>query len=442
MAKKNKDSIKQLRIFSQSALLEEARTPYLIRTTMLIICFSFIAFIVWAAFAQITERSIATGEIVPSGYVQSIQHLEGGIIEQIFIRDDSKVKKGQILIQISGKSIHNDFQRVQTKLQLQELRAARLRSFLTGDSTIFEKANRQYRNLASSQGQILLAMMEAHEKEKELIHKQITQKREQLNLFRQELSTARKNLGVVKASFATQDTLYQERLVAETTYLAVVRELNDQQGKVDSLKIKCLQAEDLINEYEIRLQSTISTAKNHALQQLGDIESDQAETREHLENLTQQVHRLAVRSPINGIIKGLNIHTVGGVVAPGSRLLEIVPTSDELLAEIKISPNDIGHIKIGHPVIIKVTSYDFSRYGAIDGSITGLSATTFTNEQGQSFYKGAVTLEKGYVGNQPGTNVILPGMIVNAEIITGQKSLLQYFLKPIHKALNSAFIER
>ena len=155
-----------------------------------------------------------------------------------------------------------------------------------------------------------------------------------------------------------------------------------------------------------------------------------------------QVNRLEVRAPTNGVVKGLEVNTIGGVIRPGSRLMEIVPSGGELFAEVKVSPNDIGHIKIGYPVIIKVTSYDFSRYGSIDGKVTGLSATTFTNEQGQSFYKGVISLGKNYVGNVEGRNVILPGMIVNVDIITGTKSLLAYFLKPIHKALNSAFSER
>lgn len=442
MAKQSRDKTKQLRILSQSAMLEEARTAYLVRTTMLIICFSFIAFVTWAAFAQITERTTAIGEIVPSGYVQSIRHLEGGIVERILVHDDQNVSKGEILIQMSGEAILNDYGRIQGKLHLLELQAARLLSFLSNDRTVYDNVSARYPQLASSEGKILESMIDAHEKEKKLIRQQITQKKEQVNFLQQELVTAKKNLKVIKKSFSTQDTLYQERLVAESTYLTIVRELNEQQGKADSLAIRILQAKELITEYEIRLQSTISTANSKALQQLGTVESEQADTKELFEKIERQVNRLAVLSPLDGIVKGLSIHTVGGVIAPGSQLMEIVPTTGELLAEIKISPNDIGHIKVGHPVIIKITSYDFARYGAIDGTIKGLSATTFTNDQGLSFYKGIVTLEKGYVGKQAGKNIILPGMIVNADIITGQKSLLEYFLKPIHKALNSAFIER
>lgn len=442
MSRKSKDKTNQLRLLSQSVLLEEARAPYLVRTTMLIICFSFIAFVGWAAIAQITERATAVGEIVPSGYIQSIQHLEGGIVDEILIRDDFAVEKGDVLIRLRGEGVQSDLKRVRKRLFHLNLQIASLQSFLSGDHKEFEKLSKEYSNISVSQRAILAGMVETTRREQEVIKQQITQKKEQVRLHQKELATAKKGLSIAKTAHATQDKLFKERLVSETTYFTVVRDMNEQQGKVDTLSIKINQAKDLISEFELRLQSSISASRDNVLQKLGKAEAEQLETEEMYEKLSSQVKRLDIRSPTNGVVKGLEVHTIGGVIAPGSKLMEIVPSDGELYAEIKISPNDIGHIKVGHPVIIKVTSYDFSRYGSIDGKITGLSATTFATEQGQSFYKGIVSLNKNHVGNVEGQNVILPGMIVNVDIITGEKSLLTYFLKPIHKALGSAFTER
>ncbi len=442
MGRKGKDSKNQLRLLSQSAMLEEARTPYLIRTTMLLICLGFIAFVAWAGIAQITEKATALGEIVPSGHVQSVQHLEGGIVDAILVRDEHHVKKGQVLIRMSGEAIKSDLKRLRKKLQILDLQIARFHSFLTGDYSTLEKLTNEHDDLSTSQRLILEGMIEASLRGQEVIQRQITQKEEQVRLLQRELATAREGLTIARTAFATQNELFNERLVSETTYLAVVKEMNEQQGKVDTLQIKIIQGRDLIGEYESRLQSTISEAREKVLQKLGDVEEKRFETQDLYEKALLQVNRLEVRAPTNGVVKGLEVNTIGGVIRPGSRLMEIVPSGGELFAEVKVSPNDIGHIKIGYPVIIKVTSYDFSRYGSIDGKVTGLSATTFTNEQGQSFYKGLISLGKNYVGNVEGRNVILPGMIVNVDIITGTKSLLAYFLKPIHKALNSAFSER
>jgi len=442
MARKNRDKTEQLRILSQSVMLEEARTPYLIRTTMLIICLAFIIFVTWAALTKIKEMARTSGEITPSSYVQSIQHLEGGIIDKILVRDDDTVKKGQVLLELRGESVHSDFERVATKLRLLDLRAARLRAFISGDQDMFNRLNKGQTEDNSPEKEILASMLDSLQREEKILNQQLLQKKEQEKLLKRELTTAHRILEIAKTAFATQDKLYKERLVAETTYLAVVRDMNEQQGKVDSLEIKIIQAGVAISEYEWRLQSIVTRARDKALQQLGSLESERVDTIEIKEKLQQQIKRLAIRSPVDGVVKGLEVHTVGGVIAPGRQLMEIVPTDSELFAEVKISPNDIGHIKTGFPVIIKITSFDFSRYGSINGTVTGLSATTFANEHGQTFYKGVVTLEKNYVGNDPTHNQILPGMIVNADIITGEKSLLSYFLKPIHKALNSAFSER
>lgn len=442
MGRKGKDSKNQLRLLSQSAMLEEARTPYLIRTTMLLICLGFIAFVAWAGIAQITEKATAIGEIVPSGHVQSVQHLEGGIVDAILVRDEHHVKKGQVLIRMSGEAIKSDLKRLRKKLQILDLQIARFHSFLTGDYSTLEKLTSEHGDLSTSQRLILEGMIEASLRGQEVIRRQITQKEEQVRLLQRELATAREGLTIARTAFATQNELFNERLVSETTYLAVAKEMNEQQGKVDTLQIKIIQGRDLIGEYESRLQSTISEAREKVLQKLGDVEDKRFETQDLYEKALLQVNRLEVRAPTNGVVKGLEVNTIGAVIRPGSRLMEIVPSGGELFAEVKVSPNDIGHIKIGYPVIIKVTSYDFSRYGSIDGKVSGLSATTFTNEQGQSFYKGVISISKNYVGNVEGRNVILPGMIVNVDIITGTKSLLAYFLKPIHKALNSAFSER
>jgi HlyD family secretion protein/adhesin transport system membrane fusion protein len=331
---------------------------------------------------------------------------------------------------------------MRAKLTLLDLRASRLRAFISGDQQEFDLLSKEYHEDSSSEKDILASMIDSLQREQDVLGQQLTQKKKQKELFERELATARKTLEITKTAFVTQDKLYKERLVAETTYLAVVRELNEQQGQVDSLEIKILQSSDAISEYEWRMQSTVTGARDRALQKLGTLESERADTLEIKEKLEQQIERLTIRSPVNGVVKGLEVHTVGGVIAPGRQLMEIVPAGSELFAEVKISPNDIGHIEVGFPVIIKVTSYDFSRYGSIDGTVAGLSATTFSNEQGQAFYKGKVTLEKNYVGRDANKNHIRPGMIVNVDIITGEKSLLSYFLKPIHKAMNSAFSER
>ncbi len=442
MKRQRKDKTQQLRILSQSVVLEEARTPYMIRTTILIICFSFAAFITWSAITRINEMARTSGEIIPSEYVQTVQHFEGGIIDKIFVRDGELVKKGQVLIQLKGDNVQSDYEQVTSRLTLLKLQTARLHSFLSGDLTEFNRISKKYPDISAAQHDILKSMLASQIREQGVLQQQLIQKQKQEALLQRELITAQKGLKIAKTAFETQKELYEERLVSETTYFAVLRDMNEQQGKVDTLQIRIQQARNAIHEYKWRLQSIDSDSRDKALQQLETLEGEQAETVELAKKLHKQVNRLTIRSPVDGVVKGLEFHTIGGVIAPGHKLMEIVPADKKIFAEVKISPNDIGHIKPGMPVMIKVTSYDSSRYGHIDGKVTSLSATTFTSEKGQSYYKGVISLAQNYVGNIPGENHVVPGMIIHGDIITGQKSLLDYLLKPIHKALNSSFSER
>jgi HlyD family secretion protein/adhesin transport system membrane fusion protein len=438
MNKKTKhDKNQQLRLLGLTAVLEEATTPYLIRTSTLIVSVAFLSFLVWTGFAQIKEVARTVGEIVPSGHIQIIQHLEGGIVADILVEEDRLVNKGQILLRIRGEAIKADFDRLVIRKNYLEQRRKRLNAFLNSDNKSPEQTS------TSDPGyDILSGMILAQNDEKQILKEQISQKNEQISLLKREKKTIQKNLTIAKQSFQTQKELYEERLVPQTNYLNALQEINARKGQLDAMTIQIRQAEQSVTEFKWRFQSQDSKSKDNILQQLGQLEDDLAENKEMINKITQQIKRLELRSPTNGIVKGLEIHTIGGIIPPGQPLMEIVPLDKELIAEVRISPTDIGHIKTGDHVTVKVTTFDFSRYGSINGTVSGLSATTFTNEHGAPYYKGMIKLEKHYVGNDPELNKVLPGMIVNADIITGEKSLLAYMLKPIHRSLNSAFIER
>lgn len=434
MTKKTKhDNNQQLRLLGLTAVLEEATTPYLIRTSTLIVSVAFLSFLVWTGFAKIKEVARTVGEIVPSGHIQVIQHLEGGIVDEILVEEDELVNPGQVLLRIRGESIKADHARLMTRKSLLEQRHARLTAFLNDENPP---------DSSRPDNAVLSGMFLAQSDEVQVLKEQIVQKNEQIGLLKREQATILKNLSIAKESFQTQKELYEERLVPQTNYLNALQEINARKGQLDAMVIQIRQAEQAVKEFEWRLQSLGSKSKDNVLQQLAVLEDDLAENKELIDKLNQQISRLELRSPVHGLVKGLEIHTIGGIIPPGQPLMEIVPLDEELVAEVKVSPNDIGHIKTGDHVTVKVTAFDFSRYGSIDGTVSALSATTFTNPQGAPYYKGMIKLDKHYVGNNPEMNKVLPGMIVNADIITGEKSLLAYLLKPIHRSLNSAFIER
>ncbi len=221
---------------------------------------------------------------------------------------------------------------------------------------------------------------------------------EELNRAVIEEKSLQKNLGITRESFAIQKTLEEKGASSHVRYLDAKKALTE--------------AESALNQ-------------QHQVKQ----------------RLQDKVERLEVRAPVDGIIKSVRVNTLGEVVKPGDVLMEIVPTSKGFVADVRINPSDIGHVEIGQPVKIKISSYDFGRYGGVDGTLEFISATTFTDERDQKYYRGRVSFRDTHLARHPEL-AILPGMVVQAGIFTGKKSVLSYLFKPIQRAFNQALDER
>ena len=215
--------------------------------------------------------------------------------------------------------------------------------------------------------------------------------------------------------------------------------LSDRGLRTDQITLRMTRAE--IGEFNNRLQSLSSNHNNDVSERLDQLMEKKAENAELIDKLQGRVARLEIVAPVKGVVKGLELNTVGAVVRPGETLMDIVPMDESLVIQVKIPPQHIGHIEVGQKVEVKFSSFDFSRYGVVPGKLDRISATTFTGANGERYYQGRILLDRNYVG-QSKANRVLPGMTVMAEIITGRKTLLDYLLKPVHNALKTAFSER
>jgi len=258
--KTKKDQNQQLRLLGLTSILEEATTPYLIRTSTLIVSVAFLSFLIWTGFAKIKEVARTVGEIVPSGHIQVIQHLEGGIVDAILVDEDEMVNPGQILIRIRGASIKADLDRLVIRKKHLEERHRLLDAFLknNGATCSLDPADKQAdsHNLESD---ILSGMILAQKDEEQVLKEQITQKYEQIRLLRQEKKTIQKNLVIARQSFKTQKELYEERLVPQTNYLNALQEINARQGQLDSMAIQIRQAQQPVTEFEKQRQCATAT---------------------------------------------------------------------------------------------------------------------------------------------------------------------------------------
>ena len=219
------------------------------------------------------------------------------------------------------------------------------------------------------------------------------------------------------------------------------RDLNQINGQIGEITNQQNRAYDAIREAQNRLHSLGADLRSDAMKTLGTVEAELGEVNKSISKVESAALRTTITAPVRGIVKGLNIHTLGAVMEPGKTVMEIVPVEKSLEVEAMVSPSDVGHLKEGQPVKIKVSAYDFSRYGNVNGKLKNISASTFQTEKNESFYKARVTLDQNYVGTDSRRNLILPGMTVQASIVTGEKTILQYLLKPLHVAADNAFHE-
>ncbi len=442
--RKSHSKIDQLRYLSQSALIEETSAPYAVRTTLFMISLVVISLIVWAGFTQVNEIAVTEGEVIPSKHVQAIQHLEGGIISEIKVVEGELVEKGQIILILDGTAAKRDLAALQARRIASRYKALRLKSFINNTPPNFAEIEGGDANneLVKEQLSSFNSMMQAQEDEKDVITEQITQKQSALEGLEEKKKTLEENIKLVGEERGLKEQLYQKGHLSKFKFLEIQKEMNDIVGQLQETESAITQAKNAISEYKNRLDSLGSTSIDEAYKELTLVEGDQAQINESIKKLEEQVGRLEVKSPSYGYVKVLNIKTIGGVIESGRILAEIVPLEGNLIVETQIQPRDIGHIRTGLPVKVKIGSYDYARYGAINGELIYISATTFVKADGVRYYMGRVSLARNYVGTDPKKNLIVPGMTVQADIVTGKKSILAYLLKPIRNSVTTAFSER
>jgi len=227
----------------------------------------------------------------------------------------------------------------------------------------------------------------------------------------------------------------REMLSTKRQFLRIKKEWLESGKKAEKQK-------RILIESKNKLKQELSTNNLQSAKSLNDINNELLQTQRNIEKLESQYQKLVIRSPVEGIIKDLKV-SPGSVVMANETITEVVPTSTTLLVETKINSRDIGHVSLGSKVKIKVTAFDYARYGVLRGTLKRLSATTFYDDKtNKVYYKGIISLDKSHLSRGKQRYDLIPGMLVEADIVTGKKSIMEYLLKPIYSSLSNAMTER
>lgn len=433
---------RQARHLSQAIILEETGTSAIVRQATYLIGAAVAAFIAWAALARLDEVAVTNGEVVPSSAVQTIQHLEGGVVSEILVKEGQLVEAGQTLFRLAPKSAASEFEQMKAREVGLALRAERLKAYLDNRDPDFSFADASYAHLVADQKSILLAQRSARSSSLAVVKSQVDQRRSEIRQYEESLKGLTEQVKVLEELVRIRGQLEKEGLVSRVVFLDTQRSYITTKGDMNRIEQQLAGSRQALAESENRLASQDATLKQDASNEMGTVTNELAQVRESLSKLADRVERLDVVSPKKGLIQDLKVRTLGAVVTPGGTLCQVVPIDDKLQLEVKIQSRDIGHIAPGQSVIVKMTTYDFARYGSIPGRLESISPTSFTDEKSNTFYKGIITMNRNYVGDVPGVNIVLPGMTAQADIETGDKTLLEYLLKPIFVSLKNSFHER
>jgi membrane fusion protein, adhesin transport system len=424
-----------------SAVLQS--TPKKIRAMMYFWLVAIVMFLIWAYFAEIDEIARGDGDIVPSGENQMIQNLEGGIVEEILVREGQSVEKGQLLIKINNEKSKSSFSSNAIKADALEAKIVRLRAEATGSK--FKVSKEMQERIP----QFIENEKSLFNTNKKQLRSKIKALKEQLKQRRQELSEAQStkdrmedSLAMIEKEVRMTEPMVAKGVRSRIDFLKLQREANEVKDRYDSARLSIPRLQSAIKEVQSNIDETVLLFQSDAKLKLNEAISELRTYRANSTALEDQVTRTLVRAPMKGIVQKLFVHTVGGVVQPGADILEIVPTDSTLLVEVKIKPSDIAFIYFGQKAIVKFSAYDFAIYGGLEGEVVLISADSIKDEKDNVFYTVRIKTTKNYLERNGKKLKIIPGMTVSADIITGRKSVLDYILKPILKTKQYTFTER
>ncbi|WP_321393411.1 HlyD family type I secretion periplasmic adaptor subunit [Emcibacter sp.] len=430
------------RFLSRAILLEESGPPKAIISTIGIISLFVFGCIAWAAVTKLDETSVAQGQIVPAASVQPVQHLEGGIVAAVLVEEGEIVKKGQTMIRMSPSQATSERGRMLARHAALSMQTERLKSFALDRQADFSAYADSFPTLVQDQKDILAQQLKSRQAQENVILAQIAERRNETKVLGEQEKTQKQTLDIISEELKMRKELTDKGLGSRLRLLEVEKEYSKAEGDLHTTRSRKASVQASIKQVEGSLIELQASLRNDALTEMGNLSKELAEITAELQRLEDKVQRLNVAAPSDGIVKGLKYRVAGSVVPPGDVVAEVVPYTGKIVAEVRISPRDIGHVGPGEEVLVKIDTYNFARFGGVKGTLNQVSASSFVDEKGESYFKGVVELPRNYVGNDPASNRITAGMTVVADIKTGDKTLLQYLVKPINNALTTSFRER
>jgi len=419
------------------------RTPRVMIFVVVVIALFFASAIAWMSWAKIDVVIRGSGKVSPASQVQNIQSLEGGIISEILVLEGQEVKQGQPLLKLSDIAFASSYE--ENRLLYLELLARSVRL----NAEAFGKAFKAPAKIDQEAPQLL-------QSEKSLYDSNLLQLKETLKGLEEKTSQQKsamreaeskqkqlqRSLKLVKKEITIKQPLMDRGIISEVEFLQLQQREAELEGEIESVTLSVPRISSTIEEARFSKQKERLEFQNQAKKELNEVNAELSRIRETQTTLQDRVKRTTLRSPVHGIVQRLHTNTIGGVISPGSSIIDIVPLEDALLVEIKINPADIAYVHVGQFARLKFSAYDFAVHGSLQGIVTFVSADTVTNEEGESYYVVRIKPNRSFMGATRGELPVRIGMTAEADIITDKKTILSYLTEPVHRGISKALRER
>lgn len=398
---------------------------------------------IWMSLAELDISVTAQGQVVPSSRVQQIQSLEGGIIEAVLVREGQLVTKGELLVRLADVAYNSELGEVQEKYWSLLASIARLEAEASDTEPQFPREVEENAfPLIAKQRALWRSRRLAQDSMGETAQQQLRQRQRELEEARSNVLSQQRSQGIVQERMGIEEQLYRSGAGSRSDYLSTQQELSRINGELSAARITVSRLNAAVSEAQANLQQVKRSYLAEVNQELEQVRTEASSLNAIQTGRKDRVNRRELRAPKDGVVNRLFINTEGGVAQAGDIIMEIVPVEDNMVVRAKVNPKDIGFLQNGQAALLRVTAFDSSIYGALNGTVKRVGADAILEKNEDPYFEVLIETEENYKGGNGEPLNISPGMTVDTNIKTGKRTLLEYMLKPIVKTFDSALKER
>jgi membrane fusion protein, adhesin transport system len=398
--------------------------------------------LLWMLVARVDRVITAPGKVVPMDKVKAIQHFEGGIISEILVRENQVVKVGEPLIRLNLATGGINSSEMNARMASLQLAKIRLDAESSGLSPVWpENMLQAFKDMVDAEQATYRNRKIERDNALQALETQVFQSRKRLSETQEKLLATEQNLVLAKKELAVSDSLLADKLVSQLDHFQRQSRVAQLNGEVMSLRQAVLGAESAVQEALARVRQEDGRFRREAANEAGELQRRMSSLNEELGMAQDQEDRSVIRSPIDGVVKSLKFQAVGNVVRAGEPIMEVVPVKDQLVVELKLNPADRGYVAVGQSALVKVSTYDYLRYGGLTGTVTAIAADTDLGRNEEQYYKVVVTTDKAWLGENPSEYPISLGMLSEVDIKIDSQTILWSLIRPVLKLKAEAMRE-